>query len=396
MKQETKMQYDFDQVVNRYESECLKWHHYEGDILPLWVADMDFRSPEPVIRALHERVEHGVFGYVDEISPSSTCNRSITDTIVDWVAERYQWEIEPEEIVFLPGVVVGFNLACHTMAQPGGGVLIQTPVYFPFLSAPGHAGQVCQKMELTPGAGGRYAIDMKAFEQAITPETNLFILCNPHNPIGRVFQREELSAMAEICLRKGVTICSDEIHCDLIYPGNTHIPIASIDPEIARHTITLMAPSKTFNIPGLHSSFAVIQNAQLRRRYIQSTKGLVSSVNIMGLVAMQAAYQEGLEWLEQLMVYLRSNRDYLYEYIRQELPGVGISKPEGTYLAWLDFREAIPDQAYQFFLEKARVALNDGRIFGPGGEGFLRLNFACPRRILQEALQRMAEALRAA
>lgn len=388
------MQYNFDEGINRFKSECLKWHHFDDDILPLWVADMDFRSPEPIIRALHERVEHGIFGYIDEVGPRSKCNRSITDTIVDWLAVRYQWEIEPEEIVFLPGVVVGFNLACHTMAQPGGNVLIQTPVYFPFLTAPGHAGQDCQQMQLTLEPDGSYSIDMSTFEQSITAQTNLFIMCNPHNPVGRVFRREELVKMAEICLRHNVVICSDEIHCDLVFPGHKHIPIASLDPEVGRQTITLMAPSKTFNIPGLHSAFAIIQNPQLRQRFIHSTKGLVGGANIMGLVATQAAYQEGDEWLEQLLVYLQANRDYLYEYIKQELPGVGISLPEGTYLAWLDFRRVVPDQPFRFFLDKARVALNDGRIFGPGGEGFLRLNFGCPRSILQEALQRMSDAIR--
>ncbi len=386
------MQYDFDQLINRADSDCVKWNYFQREVLPLWVADMDFHSPDSIIEALHARVEHGVFGYVDAHDPAAECNRELTTAILNWLEEKYRWVVQPEDIVFIPGVVMGFNLACHTTAQPGGGVLIQTPVYFPFLSAPAYAGQTRQEMQLAQGADNSYLVDLDAFDAAITPETNLFILCNPHNPVGRVYRRDELLGMAEACLRHDVIICSDEIHADLIYPGHQHIPIASLDDEIAQKTITLLAPSKTFNIPGLNASFAVIQNSQLRRQYLHSAHGLLGSVNLLGLTAMQAAYQKGGQWLEQLLAYLKNNRDFVYEFVCQEFPGVDMNLPEGTYLAWIDFRGTGLQNPQQFFLQEARVGLSDGKIFGNGGEGFIRMNFGCPRQTLEKALSRMAEA----
>jgi len=306
-------------------------------------------------------------------------------------------------LVFVPGVITGFNLACHCVAVPNGGVLMQSPAYPPILQAPEQAGMLRQEVELIREKSGvdelnpptwRYRVDYQAFEATINDQTRLFILCNPHNPIGKVFTREELEGMAEICLRHRIPICSDEIHCDLIYPGHKHIPIASLDAEIAQNTITLMSPSKTFNLAGLKFSFAIIQNPELRKKYQQSGKGLVSAVNLMGWVAGLAAYREGQEWLQQLLLYLEANRDFVYEYIQREMPAVSMGKPEGTYLAWLDCRRtAIKENPYEFFLHKARVALNDGKTFGLGGEGFVRLNFGCPRSVLKEALERMKAAL---
>jgi cystathionine beta-lyase len=257
-----------------------------------------------------------------------------------------------------------------------------------------NTGRIPQEAQLTCLEDGSYAIDWEALESAITENTGLLIFCNPHNPTGRVFRRDELERMAEICLRRGILLCSDEIHADLVYPDQRHIPIASLDPEIARHSITLMAPSKTFNLAGLQCSFAIIPNQSLRRRYIASSKGLVSWVNLLGRTAALAAYREGGEWLDQLMPYLQGNRDFLFDYVRREMPQLSTAKPEGTYLAWLDCRNAgIGDYPYEFFLEKARLALGDGKNFGTGGEGFVRLNFGCPRAILEEALHRMKRAL---
>jgi cystathionine beta-lyase len=386
------MKYDFDKIPERRETDSIKWRKYDPDVLPMWVADMDFLSPRPVIQALRERVEQGIFGYPQEPP-------ELKEVIVKRLAERYAWEVQPEDLILLPGVVKGFNLACHALADPGEGALIQTPVYFPFLEAPGNAGLARQEMELSYnpelGTNGQaYSMDPEAFEAAITPETRLFILCNPHNPIGRVYQREELEKMAQACLRHKLVICSDEIHCDLIYSGCQHIPIATLDPEIAQNTITLMAPSKTFNLPGLQCSVAIIQNPELRKKFDQARKGLVSWVNTMGMIAALAAYRDGGDWLDQILVYLESNRDYLYEYVRTELPGLRMKKPEGTYLAWLDCRQAsIEGNPYEFFLERGRVALNDGATFGRGGEGFVRLNFGCPRATLTQALDRMKKAL---
>jgi cystathionine beta-lyase len=381
------MHYDFDSCPDRRLTESEKWLHYPSDVLPLWVADMDFVSPEPVIHALRERVEHGVFSYPHEPP-------ELREIIVARLAERYHWQIQPDDIVFMPGVIRGFNLAAHTVAEPGAGVLIQTPIYPPILAVPRNSGMKRQIVQLTPGPDGAYTLDGDAFEAAITSHTRLFILCNPHNPAGRVFRRDELTHIAEVCLRHNITICSDEIHCDLVYSGHEHVPIASISPEIARNTITLMAPSKTFNIAGLDCSFAVIQDKTLRKRYQHAHRGLVSGVNVMGWVAASAAYRDGQEWLTQALEYLQANRNYLYEYLRMEIPEIVSAVPQGTYLAWLDCRGLGLDHPYQFFLEQAHVALNDGGTFGRGGKGYVRLNFGCPRAILAEALSRMHEALR--
>ena len=381
------MTYDFNQPIDRRHSDSIKWRHYDPDVLPLWVADMDFVSPEPILRALRERVEHGVFGY-------GSLPAELREVIVERLRRLYGWQVAPDAVLFLPGVIAGFNLACHAVTSPGDGVLIQTPVYPPILRAPANAKLTNDEMELTRHTDGHYTIDFDSFEKAITDRTRVFILCNPHNPIGRMFRRDELERMAEICLRHDVVICSDEIHCDLVYPGHRHIPVASLSPEIAERTITLMAPSKTYNVAGLQCSVAIVQNEKLRKRLLQTHSDLVHTPNILGYVAALAGYRDSQPWLDELLCYLEANRDFLVEYVRANLPDVTVHKPEGTYLAWLDCREAgIPGNSFEFFLGKARVALNDGMTFGKGGEGFVRLNFGCPRSMLQEALERMREAL---
>jgi cystathionine beta-lyase len=384
---ENDMTYNFDQIIERRHSDSAKWRYYDEDVLPLWVADMDFFSPEPVIRALHERVDHGVFGY--GMPP-----QELYEVVVDRLQRLYNWQVLPEALVFVPGVVTGFNMACRAVTCPGDGVLMQTPVYHPILYAPGHAGLTGDEMELTRQPDGRYEIDFDAFEAAITDRTRIFILCNPHNPVGRVFRREELERMAEICLRHDVVICSDEIHCDLVFQGSHHLPIASLSPEIAEHTITLMAPSKTYNIAGLKCSVGIVQNAELREKLNAARGGLVPGINVMGYVAALAAYRDGQPWLDEVLRYMESNRDFVFEYVNAHLPGVTMAPLEGTYLAWLDCRQAgIQDNPHEFFLQKARVALNDGEIFGQGGQGFVRLNLGCPRSTLVEALDRMRDAL---
>jgi len=380
------MVYDFDRVIDRRNSDSVKWHYY-GDALPLWVADMDFVSPEPVVRALRERVEHGVYGYGAE-------PRELRDVVVERLARLYNWRVEPDAILFVPGVVTGFNQACHAVTSPGDGVLIQTPAYPPFFSVPKNVRLTLDEMELTRQADGSYTIDFDAFEAAITDRTRIFILCNPHNPVGRVFQREELERMAEICLRHNVVICLDEIHGDLIFNRHHHLPVASLTPEIEAHTITLIAPSKTFNIAGLSCSVAIVPNRELRDKFKAAHAGLVSHVNVLGFVAALAAYRDGQEWLDQVLAYLEANRDWLYQAVNEQLPGVRMGKPEGTYLAWLDCRDAgIPGNPFEFFLKEAKIALNDGVAFGKGGHGFVRLNFGCPRSTLVEALDRMKTAL---
>ncbi len=382
------MNYNFDEMPDRKRSESIKWHYFDEDVLPMWVADMDFVSPQPVIQALQERVAQGVFGYAGELP-------GLREVIIERMQRLYQWQIAAQDLVFVPGVVTGFNVAAQAFVGSGEGLLIQPPVYMPFLSTARNVDGLSQEALLSARVDGYYHFDADAFEAAITDQTRLFLLCNPHNPVGRVYKRQELETLAEICLRHNLLVCSDEIHCDLVFSGQRHIPIASLNPEIAQNTITLMAPSKTFNIAGLSFSFAVIQNPALRKQFLKGQKGLVHGVNLLGLVAAKAAYQEGQEWLDQLLVYLQGNRDYLYQFVNEQLPGVKMFCPEGTYLAWLDCREAgIPGRACEFFIEKARVALNEGEAFGRGGEGFVRLNFGCPRAMLEEALLRMQRALR--
>jgi cystathionine beta-lyase len=380
------MRYDFDSVIDRRSSDSHKWKKYGHDVIPLWVADMDFVSAEPVIQALHDRVDHGIFGYT---RPPEELSR----VILGRFKRLYGWEVGPEHLLFLPGLVVGLNVAIHAYARPGEEILVQPPVYFHFLKDPVHHGRVLRDPPLIP-RGETYEVDFDAFEKAITPETRLFILCNPHNPVGRVYTRAELERMAEICLRHNLVICSDEIHCDLVFPGFRHIPMASLSPEVADRTVTLMAPSKTYNLAGLQSGIAVISNPELRCAWTKASTGIVPGANIMGHVAALAAFRNGQEWLDQVLAYLRENRDYLSRTIEERFPSLRMCRMEATYLAWIDCRKTpAARNPADFFLRRARVALNEGTDFGKGGEGFVRLNFACPRSTLAEALDRMASAL---
>ncbi len=383
------MAYDFDRSPSRRGTDSLKWRRY-GAALPLWVADMDFAAPEPVLEALCERVAHGVFGYG---APPD----ALTEILCTRMAERYGWAVTPEHIVYLPGLVSGLNVACRAVGEPGDDVLVQTPVYPPFLSAPSHQARHLAVAELCAERRDgrlRYTFDDDAFAAAIGPRTRLFILCHPHNPVGRAFDADELNRLATLCERRDLTICSDEIHGDLLLDGRRHMPLAASVPGIADRCITLMAPSKTFNIAGLGVSFAIIQNSALRQRFKQAMRGIVPDANILGLIAAEAAYRDGEEWLRALLDYLSANRDYLVEFVARRLPGVATTVPEATYLAWLDCRNAgIPGNPHEFFLNNAGVALNDGGTFGAGGEGFVRLNFGCSRALLTEALEQMQTAL---
>jgi cystathionine beta-lyase len=381
------MPYDFDRIIDRRHTDSEKWRAFGPDVLPLGVADMDFTAPGPVIQALQARVAHGVLGYGDEPP-------ELREILVARLQEQYAWSVPTEAIVFVPGLVVGLNVATRAAAQPGDGALIQTPVYRPIIEAPGGAGQVLQPMALTRQGDGRYTIDPEQMARAITDRTRTFTLCNPHNPVGRVFTREELTAMAELCVRHDLTIIADEIHCDLVFSGAQHMPIAALSPELAARTITLMAPSKTFNIAGLYCSAAIIPDPELRRRFKAVAHGIVPSINLMAFVAALAAYRDGGLWLIECLRYLEGNRDYLMQYVAEHLPGIRMSPMEGTYLAWLDCREAgISSAPAEFFLKRARVGLKEGAWFGEEGEGFVRLNFGCPRATLVEALERMAQAL---
>jgi cystathionine beta-lyase len=381
------MNYDLDHIIDRRHTDSAKWCRYGEGVLPLWVADMDFPIPQPVIRALQERVAHGIFGY--GLEPPE-----LRPLLVERLERLYGWQVNAEALVFMPGVMSGFNLAAWAVAAPGEGLLVQTPVYYPILRVPANVGLTMDAMELTGRPDGRYEVDFDAFEAAITARTRLFMLCNPHNPVGRVFRRDELERMADICLRDGVVICSDEIHGDLIFEGHRHLPIASLAPEVASRTITLMAPSKTYNLAGLHAAFAIIPDAELRQRFQAVQADLVPGIDVLGYTAILTAYRDGQPWLDAVLAYLQANRDFLFDYVAAHLPGIHMAKPEGTYLAWLDCRGVgLPGNPHKFFLEKAKVAVNDGATFGQGGEGFVRLNFACPRATLVEALERMGDAL---
>jgi cystathionine beta-lyase len=380
------MKYDFDQIIERRGTDSVKWSLCPDTAIPMWVADMDFKSADPIIRALHERIEHGIFGYGE---PSQALIRALQDRM----KRLYRWEVEGQEFVFVPGVVPGLNIAFQAFAGPGEGVLVQSPVYFHFLRDPVHHGRVLKDLPLTR-KGDTYEIYYDRFESLITDETKMFVLCNPHNPVGRVFTKVELGKIAEICLRKKLIICSDEIHCDLVFEPHRHIPIATLGSEVEKSTVTLMAPSKTFNISGLECGYAIIRNPKLRKRWRNTRYGIVPGINILGQVAALAGLREGQQWLEQVLVYLRENRDYLTDYIRDEMSSIRICAIEATYLAWLDCTNSgIGGNPAEFFLKRARVQLSDGAEFGEEGKGFVRLNFACPRPTLSQALNRMKKAM---
>jgi cystathionine beta-lyase len=378
---------NFDEVIDRRASDSIKWNLYDEDVLPLWVADADFRVAEPIRQALHERVEHGVFGY-------GGVAHQLRETICARLERMYSWKVTPDDISLIPGVISGFNLASQAFAGPGMGVALQTPAYMPFLVTAKNAEAVSQESELRPNAQGYYPFDPAALNASLDERSRVFILCNPHNPVGRVWTRAELEQMGNICLQRKMVICSDEIHSDLVFSGHHHLPIASLSPELSLQTVTLMSPSKSFNMPGLFCSFAVIQNPDLRKAFNEARRGLVGEGNLLGYVAAEAAYRLGDAWLTDLLSYLEQNRDILADFVADELPGLKMAKPEGMYLAWIDCREAgLGDHPGEFFLKQGRVGLNEGSAFGKGGDGFVRLNFACPRSTLMEALDRMKQAL---
>jgi cystathionine beta-lyase len=381
------VQYDFDQIIERRGTDSIKWGVYSQEVIPLWVADMDFKSADPIIHALKLRSDHGVFGY-------NRTSQTLIQVLQDRMRQLYHWEISEQEIIFLPGIVTGINVAIQAYTAPGEGVLVQPPVYFHFLRDPIRHGRVLHDPPLARN-GATYEIDFDQFEHAITSDTKLFVFCNPHNPVGRVYGKKELEALAEICLRHGLIICSDEIHCDLVYPPHHHIPIATLGSEVADWTVTLMAPSKTYNIAGLECGYALIKNPRLRKRWKDFSYGIVPGANTMGQVAALAGLSQGKEWLEQVLAYLQGNRDYLYDYVREEIPSIRMCDMEATYLAWLDCAAAdVGDHPSEFFLNRAQVALSDGTEFGKGGENFVRLNFACPRKRLVQALERIKDAIK--
>lgn len=371
--------FHFDDQIDRRNTASEKWDRYGGrDIIPLWVADMDFRSPPPVIEALHKRIEHGVFGY-------SGPPAELVETVVALFLREYRWQIQPEWLVWLPGLVCGLNVACRAVGQTGDAVAAFTPVYPPFLTAPGLADRQLVTAPLVEQQGC-WVMDLDALEQAITDRTRLLLLCSPHNPVGRIWSNAEQLALAELVERHNLIVCSDEIHSGLLLDAEKqHIPFATLAPELASRTITLQAPSKTYNIPGLGCSFAIIPDGQLRRSFRGVMSGIVPHVNLLGYSATLAAYLDGEEWRQALLSYLRENRDLVLESLAA-MPGLKTWPVEATYLAWIDARSLQTDDPAGFF-ELAGVGLSDGTPFG--APGFLRLNFGCPRKLLQQAFERM-------
>ena len=371
--------FDFDRLIDRRASSSDKWDKYAGsDILPLWVADTDFPSPDCILEALHARVDHGVFGYTH--TPES-----LNDVFIDRLSRAYGWEVKTDDLIWLPGLVCGLNLATRSLTQPHQAVMTATPIYPPFMKAPKQAPRSLITLPMSEGL-----IDFEALESSITPETKLLLFCNPHNPGGGVYDRSQLETLANILIKHDLLICSDEIHCDLILePKLKHIPIASLNPEIAARTVTLMAPSKTWNIAGLACSVAIIQSSHLREQFKALSKGIVPDVNLMGYVAAEAAYRDGDDWNKAQCEYLRANRDYLYREINA-IPGLSMTRNAATYLAWIDARGLNVENPQRFF-EQAGVGLSDGADFG--AKGFVRLNFGCPLSRLKEAVSRISSAV---
>ncbi|MDX9833619.1 MAG: PatB family C-S lyase [Desulfobulbus sp.] len=375
--------FDFDTIVDRRASSSVKWDRFAGrDVIPLWVADMDFRSTRTVLEALHRRVDHGVFGYT---YPAE----ALQSAVVDHFRRSYDWTIEPDWLLWLPGVVTGLSVACRAVGRVGDEVLTCSPVYPPFMTVPAAMGRTAVIVPLRQD-GPRWTMDLAALERAITSRTRLFLLCQPHNPVGRLWDWAELGALAALAHQHDLIVCSDEIHADLILePGLRHRPLAMLDPETARRTITLHAPSKSYNIPGLGCSFAVVADPVLRRRLRQAMAGIVPEVNLLGLAAAEAAYRHGEPWRLALIAYLRGNRDLVMAAVAT-MTGLRMAPVEATYLAWIDTRDSgIPDP--EAFFTAAGVGLSDGAAFGL--PGFVRLNFACTRSLLIQALERMQRAL---
>ncbi len=388
----------FDKIIDRRPTNSVKWHVFGEDVLPMWVADMDFAAPPPILDALHSATDHGVLGY-------EFPDENLRQNVADRMKKLYEWDVKADEVVPIPGLVTGFNIAARISCKPSDGILIQTPVYPPFMKVQKNTDTATQIAELKKVANEQiihYEVDWDVFENAVHSEdakTSMFLFCNPHNPTGTIYSNEDLKRMVDICEREDIIICSDEIHSELLLDGNIFTPIAMISPEAAQRTITLVAASKTFNVAGLFVGFAIIQNESIRRRFKAEAEKLTLHTNSLGHIASEIGFSGVCDdWLDELLDYLTENRNFLVNYVKENFHGVRITNPESTYLAWLDFSELIEqgkvtEPLQDFFIKKGKVAFNDGPSFGPGGEGFVRLNFGCPREVLIEGLERMKTAL---
>lgn len=385
----------FDTIIERRNTASWKWDKMEKvfgttDLLPMWIADMDFAAPPEVVAAVKRKAEHGIYGY-------ATFPHSFYSSVIGWMKRRHDWQIEEEWISVTPGVVPAISIAVQAFTEPGDGIIIQPPVYPPFFRC-----VKANKRQLVENPliyeDGRYVIDFDDLERKLDPAVKMLILCSPHNPVGRVWSEAELTRLAELCLKHNVLILSDEIHGDLVFKGHRHIPFATLGSDLAANTVTFTAPSKTFNLAGLYTSATIISNPKLREKFNALLEVLsVGEGNVFGIAACEAAYNYGEPWLEELLPYLAANADYIEQFINSNIPQVKMTKPECTYLAWLDFKELgmTGPELRNFLIHKAKIGLNDGITFGKKeGAGFARLNFGCPRPLLEEGLKRLERAIR--
>lgn len=387
------MKYDFDKVIERRGTDSTKWEYMpdtpnSNEVLPMWVADMDFMVPKPVIEALKKRVEHGIYGYTSRSS-------SYWEAISGWFKRRHGWEINKDWITHSPGVLPAILISINTFTNPGDKIILQSPVYPPFHTVVENNGRKLVYNQLKE-QNGLYKIDFEDLENKIDNQVKMMIFCSPHNPGGRVWNEEELLRLGEICLKHKILIISDEIHCDLILKDYKHIPIASLSDELTQNSITCISASKTFNFGGLATSANIIPNSQIRNLFNHTLENMeLDTGNLFGMAALEAAFRYGDEWLEQLLRYVEDNLNYLVRYLKDRIPQIKPMVPQGTYLVWLDCKELKlnPSELMDFMINKAKVRLNDGFTFGPGGEGFLRMNIACPRSTLEEGLSRIEKAV---
>ena len=382
---------NFDVIPDRRKNIMFtKWTYYPRDVLPMWVADMDFPAPKPILDELHKVIDHGVLGY-------ELPDIALKQTVAARMDYLYGWKVKPEAVVTVTGIVGGFTVAARAFCTPKKGVAIQTPVYNEFHEVKNNVGVPQIDIPLVKSVHDNimhYEIDWDLFEKRIK-KAGIFLLCNPHNPLGIIFTRKELTRMAEICIRNDVLIVSDEIHSELLLDGSKFTPMAKLSREIEKHTITLVAPSKTFNVPGLFCGFAIISNKELRDRFELEMSHMRLHVSSMGLHAANAAFSGKCDgWLKELRRYLTDNRDFIVGYVSEHMPNVRTTIPEATYLGWLDFTQTeIDGSPFEFFKKNAKVALSDGKIFGKAGEGHVRLNFGTSRALLKEGLDKMNRAL---
>jgi cystathionine beta-lyase len=387
------MVYDFDTIIDRLPTSSSKWSYRKQrtgveDVLPLWVADMDFASPPEVVEAIKARAAHPIYGY-------TTRTDAYYNGLINWMKKRNNWNnIQRDWILSSPGVVPGFNISIQAYSQPGDKIIIQPPVYYPFKNAILNNGRQVVDNPLKI-VDGNYEMDYEDLEKKIDGRTKMLIFCSPHNPVGRVWKRDELKQLAEVCERKDILIISDEIHSDLILGKTKHTCTATLSEDALQRTVTLVAPNKTFNIAGLQNADAIIPNKKLNDAFKNVTQNTsISNPNIFGMVAQEAAYAKGEPWLEELLTYLRGNLDYLEKYIKKRIPQLKVYPLEGTYLAWVDCTNLGMDDATlsDWMLKKAKLWLDDGVMFGSGGSMFMRINIGCPRSTLKEALERLEKA----